>query len=75
MKQHKREHHHHDEKPADLTKIGIFGYVAQFNNPKHKFETTLTNIRKLNHDSYIYTYALPDLELPLGILPGHHVII
>ncbi len=58
--------------PADF---GTFGYLAQFNNARHQFETTLTNIRKLSSDSYIYTYALPNPDMPLGLVAGHHVII
>jgi len=55
--------------------VGTFGFLAQFNNPRYQFETTLTNIRKLSSDSYIYTYALPNPDLPLGLVAGHHVII
>lgn len=53
----------------------IPGFLDQLNDNKVQFETTLTNIKKISPDSYIYTYSLPNPDLPLGLLPGHHVVV
>jgi len=44
-------------------------------SPKQEFQVTLSQIKKISPDSYIYTYDLPDTSLPLGLMYGHHVAI
>jgi len=63
------------KKEGSSSDIRISGFLGELNNPRAQFETTLTNVRKISPDSYIYTYALPNPDLPLGLLPGHHVAI
>ncbi len=63
------------KKESGSPNIAISGFLGQLNNSKAQFETTLTNIRKVSPDSYIYTYALPNPDVSLGLLPGHHVAI
>ena len=41
--------------------------------PKEEFQVTLSNIKKISPDSYIYTYDLPDPNATLGLMYGHHV--
>jgi len=43
--------------------------------PKQQFQVTLSKIQKISPDSYIYTYDLPDPNVPLGLRCGHHVNI
>ncbi len=63
------------KKVVTPAEVGVSGFLAEVNDPKKQFETTLTNIKKISPDTYIYTYALPNPDLPLGLLPGHHVLI
>jgi len=42
---------------------------------KQQFEVTLSKIQKISPDSYIYTYDLPDPNVPLGLRCGHHIAI
>jgi len=38
-------------------------------------EVPLSKIVKVNHDTYIFTYNLPDPDLPLGLHNGQHIAI
>ncbi len=61
------------EEPVPFVRIP--GLLDQLNDDKTEFETTITNIKKVSPDSYIYTFALPDPEQTLGLQIGHHVCL
>jgi len=40
-----------------------------------QFQVTVSKIKKVNHDSYLYTCDLEDPNLSLGLKAGHHITI
>lgn len=55
--------------------VRVPGFLDKLNDNKAEFDVTLTKINKISCDTYIYTFALPDPELPLGLGTCHHVYI
>lgn len=50
-------------------------FLDKLNDNKVEFDVTLSKINKISSDTYIYTFDLPDPELPLGLGTCHHVYI
>ena len=54
--------------PQDFTKMALKG-------EDKPIEVTLSKIKKVSHDSDLFTYDLPDKDLPLGLGVGGHIIV